>query len=503
MVSVGMHIKQLCVVTFVQHTPPKMFLSFLCIEREATSQNSLPYSSVMTVPHAGDLMYTKIHLSKTLSIRNSFQGRPWQHFSLSSEQRFVLGLNFWEQMNMATVNFLKLCCLASKWNATTVKPFTYNSRFYGLRNFKADDYVNISLPAKELDLLYNIDSLNSVLYRHRIPQLVNYNDFLHHSVRNLTVLHFIAEREVREVPVMEGWVKEELPRLFQYDNVVDCSRLLRAYATKLLTALTAETEHVGVKSFQFGKYYCVNMSQMTSPQEIARKAGLKRFGNFSVVVVNWRGMTNQTMISSARGLHLNNRVLMQDSCHYELPPTFDNIVAHSDVVLRAVQQHMEHLNLDRFTAVHFRSEKMGTRSPRFPGSFERCFLEALGIRDRILRSRINLTAITLVDYGPYSSDTCKKCRGSTEMRRLLRKWHVKPLPHFDPTVTGASEDSGFAAAVEMELLVHGEYLILCGGGAFQSQAALRFLKRNPKDGRQRLFRVCLDDPSVQRVMRTG
>ena len=137
-----------------------MFLSFLCIEREATSQNSLPYSSVLTVPHAaaGDLMYTKIHLSKTLSIRNSFQGRP-RYFSLSSEQRFVLGLNFWEQMNMATVNFFKLCCLASKWNATTVKPFTYNSRFYGLRKFKADDYVNNSLPAKELDLLYNIDIL--------------------------------------------------------------------------------------------------------------------------------------------------------------------------------------------------------------------------------------------------------------------------------------------------------------------------------------------------------
>ena len=475
----------------------------MCIEREVAIENALPYRSVLDVPHADDHMHTNTHLSKTLSIRNPIKGTPWQHFNFSaSEQRFVLGLNFWEQMNMATVNFFKLCCLASKWNATTVKPFTYNSRFYGLRNFKADDNVNISLPANELDLLYNMDSLNSMLYRHGIPHLVDYDEFLRRSVRNLTVLHFIAEREVREIPVMQGRVKEEMLRFFQYDNVVDCSRLLRRYARKLQTALTAETDRIGVKPFEFDKYFCINMSGMTSPQEIAKKAGLERSGQLSIVVVNWRGMTNQTVISSAKGLHLSNRVLMQDSCRNELPPTFENIVAHSDTVLWAVQQHLGHLNLNRFTAIHFRSEKMGTRSPRFPGSFETCFLEALKIKDKILRSRSNLTAITLVDYGPYSSDTCKKCRGSTEMRRLLRKWHVKTLPHFDPVVTGASEDSGFAAAVEMELLVHGEYLVLCGGGAFQSQAALRFLKRNPKDGRHRLFRVCVDDPSVRKAMGT-
>ena len=49
---------------------------------------------------------------------------------------FILSLNYWEQFTMATANLLALICLGSKWNATTVQPFTFNSRLYGLRDFK-------------------------------------------------------------------------------------------------------------------------------------------------------------------------------------------------------------------------------------------------------------------------------------------------------------------------------------------------------------------------------
>lgn len=50
--------------------------------------------------------------------------------------RFIFSLNYWEQFTMATVNLLSLVCLGNKWNATTVQPYTFNSRLYGLRNFK-------------------------------------------------------------------------------------------------------------------------------------------------------------------------------------------------------------------------------------------------------------------------------------------------------------------------------------------------------------------------------
>lgn len=400
---------------------------------------------------------------------------------------------------MATLNFFKLACLASKWNARTVKPFTCNSRLYGLRNFKADDNINNTGPMQELDLLYNIDSLNQVLRHRGIPELVTFDDFLLHSVRNLTVLHFIPEKEVREIPVMHGTTRRVISRHFKLDHIIDCSKILVGYANQLLNVLTAETDRVSVRPFHITKYFCINMSHLTSSMEIMKRVGISYHGNVSVVVVNWRGMTNQTMIASAKGLHSTNRILMPDNCHSELQ-TGNIMVAHSNTVMLAVEQHLRRLSLDRFVAIHFRTEKMGTRSPRFPGSFERCFLKALQIKDEILKSGTSMTVVYLVDYGPYSSDTCRKCRGSAEMKRILRKWQIKTLSHFDPVSAGSSEDSGFAAAVEMELLAHGDYLVLCGGGAFQGQAALRFLKRNPKEGRQRLFRVCVDDKSVQSVM---
>lgn len=58
-----------------------------------------------------------------------------QHSNVTP-QRFVFSLNYWEQFTMATVNLLSLVCLGSRWNATTVQPYTFNSRLYGLRNFK-------------------------------------------------------------------------------------------------------------------------------------------------------------------------------------------------------------------------------------------------------------------------------------------------------------------------------------------------------------------------------
>lgn len=55
--------------------------------------------------------------------------------------RYILSLNYWEQFTMATVNLFGLVCLGKLWNATTVQPFTFNSRLYGLRNLKPGRFV--------------------------------------------------------------------------------------------------------------------------------------------------------------------------------------------------------------------------------------------------------------------------------------------------------------------------------------------------------------------------
>ena len=59
--------------------------------------------------------------------------------SRPTTKRFVLGLNYWEQLTMATINMYRLICLGERWNASVVQPFTLDSRLYGLRNFKAGE----------------------------------------------------------------------------------------------------------------------------------------------------------------------------------------------------------------------------------------------------------------------------------------------------------------------------------------------------------------------------
>ncbi len=59
--------------------------------------------------------------------------------------RYILSLNYWEQFTMATVNLFGLVCLGKLWNATTVQPFTFNSRLYGLRNFKPGELLTYFL----------------------------------------------------------------------------------------------------------------------------------------------------------------------------------------------------------------------------------------------------------------------------------------------------------------------------------------------------------------------
>ena len=51
--------------------------------------------------------------------------------------RFIIGINYWEQLTMAMINMYRLVCLGERWNASVVQPFTLDSRLYGLRNFKA------------------------------------------------------------------------------------------------------------------------------------------------------------------------------------------------------------------------------------------------------------------------------------------------------------------------------------------------------------------------------
>lgn len=113
---------------------PIAFLFFYYVHhyRETTKQINQVYNDYGVSRYNGIVTWkdvTHSQISVNLGERNN-----------TLTNRFILGINFWEQLTMATNNLLHLVCLGAAWNASTVQPFTSNSRLYGLRNFLAGEY---------------------------------------------------------------------------------------------------------------------------------------------------------------------------------------------------------------------------------------------------------------------------------------------------------------------------------------------------------------------------
>ena len=424
------------------------------------------------------------------------RGKRLQFKDVGPTYRFVMGLNFWEQFNKAVSNFFHLVFLASMWHSQTVVPFTYNSRLYGLRHYKPDDNMEQKEPALDLSVIYDPFSLEAAVANLGLPPLVSFNDFLALAKRELVVVHFISDKPAHEIPVLEGDTRTYLLEGFSHSNVVDCHSHLAAFASMLLQNLNYEAVSRRVSPFTIHRYFCVNMSHLTTPRELASKIGIDSGdSNSSLVIFNWRGSSDNPVIkSSATGSHLNKRIMIS-----EVEPRNPGLIAHSDQVITATKHFLQYLNLTGdYLAIHLRSEKIGFREPRFKGSTRACMDKVLRIRDQILTPTPSLQTIVITDYGPYSSDTCKHCKGGEAMKELLSEVGIVPV-HYDPLLLGTVVDRGFAAAVEMRVLASARFLIVCGGGAYQSRMIQRFLNGQP-NAKQRLFTICVDDNDVKKLV---
>ena len=414
--------------------------------------------------------------------------------------RFVLALNYWEQLTMATCNFAHLLCLAGRWKAEAVLPFTFNSRLYGLPNFKPDDNINASRLGQSLDTVYDIDKLGEVFARHGLPQPVRFQQFIEEAAREVVLLHFLFEKEAHELPVLLGGQRERISTAFQSSIIIDCADILQRYSKLVSSALSDLTYSLNLPRFTITQYYCVNSSEMTSPGQLASRIGFGDEDDVTVIVVNWRGTSDKkTVFNSATGTHSNKRITMSGMCNISLAG--HDYFQHSSVVKETAQRFIRDLGLtEQFIAVHFRSEKVAMRGERYPSAIPLCFHEVVRIVKTLLKTKKHLlpssssfSVVYLLDTGPYSSDTCRSCRGGREMRELLQGEGLA-VTTFDPVEYSLPADSGLAAAVEASLLSAASYLVLCGGGGFQNQVALGFLAHRMK---RELFQVCHTEGSLK------
>ena len=325
------------------------------------------------------------------------------------------------------------------------------------------------------------------------------------------MVHYISPKETHELTVMRGEMKFRIERGFAVKPVIDCKDHLSNYRYTIENALNAELDLFRSptlqRPFHVAKYWCVNMSAFSTPQESALRM---EFGtsDVTVLIVNWRGFGKGKFVKrSVRGLHANNRIAMLNACGHHLSSTWRHLISYSPLVEQTAWRFSTSLGLspgDKFAAIHIRSEKLGLREPRLPGITTACFDELLRLKGRVMQEHPSLKVFYFTDYGPFSSDTCKKCRGSRDVQKFFRDRNIHPT-YFNPAHFNVTIDSGFAAAVESQFLASANFLFLCGGGGYQNQISTRFnsLKRRAGFGRRdkTIYKVCGEEGDILRLLK--
>ncbi len=373
-------------------------------------------------------------------------------------------------------------------------------------SISVDDNMRETRRAEDLQLIFNTDSMNNALEKNNFMKMTPFRTFLTNAHRGITVIHFIStNKEVHELPVMKGETGTILREKFKHKSVVDCIDILDVHKQLILSHINSEVQKLSSSypKFKIVKYFCVNMSVMITPEALSSKLQLGNPDqNESVIVVNWRGTSAQTvLVDTAKGSHPNNRIVMNSSCKNKKVTKHDiySFIQYSQLVLSTTKLFLKNKGLDvtDYVAVHIRGEKMGLREPRLRGSFKSCLEKLSAVIDDVIAMK-NRSVVYITDYGKYSSDTCKRCKSGVRVSKWIEEQRGVEELKFDPTSMSLPPDSGLAAAVETNVLASARYLIVCGGGAFQAQVINSF-RHHGNNAESRIFRVCTDDSNVPDV----
>ena len=206
-----------------------------------------------------------------------------------SNKRFVLAWMYFEQLTMATTNLFSLMWYASKMQAFTVMPFTYKSQMFGLprlmSSWKRDSRLH------PLRLLYDLQKLNKLACKYKLPLLVDFQEFLKRGSRRLIIIHLIYYSTDTTRLSHIGGPKKGLLKALHNHHMIECCSIV--YITRIVAVLGSylrrESLLSNTNNFQVHRCLCVNASLPSEPDDLLKLAGLHDSTEFSIIFTDWRG----------------------------------------------------------------------------------------------------------------------------------------------------------------------------------------------------------------------
>ena len=341
-------------------------------------------------------------------------------------KKIFFAFYYWEQLTMATNNFLHLTALAVQEGRQVVVPFVKDSWFRGAPTLHRH-HLNT------LGLYYNVTALNESLRLHGHGTLINWEGFQDACKGKLDVLIYF-------------------------------------YYSKLTSSKHAPCNHLNDENvflgIKIGRRICVNANAFKSVQRFEEEI-LKRLP--CVGIFEWRGIKK-------------GRQRTQFDIESKVPKllSFRDMISafFSAKLLRVARDFIAQHLTSNFISVHIRTEQI-LRCGGNISTVNSCLFK---LRKR-LQSIIQVATVSsppiflATDFTAFGSSS----KDVTPARKHAKSF-MKVLLPLRPVIFQPSEykivDRGAVAIVEMNILASGRRLFVLGGGTFQTWMTTQFLTKN-------------------------
>ena len=420
-------------------------------------------------------------------------------FTSGDTNSYLLTLSYHEQMSNAIMKLLGLSPVAMNLNLKIVEPFVVHSRFYGLPGFLPKGEV--AAPFYSLGTLFNISSVNEVLYRYAKASMASFKNFIFHAPRDVIVVHFVHKEFIKLREFHLAHRRSHILELVQNSEmpIVDCTNeilLDEQLYSGLQNALLNVTIKYNVPSFRIAKFLCVAGERDVTTGELYRELGP---GRKTVVFSMWRGCAYKHCNINMRHVYTqHNRPQLLYTLEGEGQNLRNGTFVPSESVFESLEYYFDYLQYDKsFLSIHVRVEKLLKRNGIFHVDLDylECCLSVLRKTVINIKRKFKLSDVLLItDVGKYGTDSCQfeECRNASEkfVNRLETMVNAKVL-NYDPSITPmAIDNSGFVALVEMNMLLRARRLITVGSGLFSQKLTELFENklRSPK-----VYAVCKEN----------
>ena len=470
--------------------------------------------------------YERVSVDITDQVRTfSFLGKFWRQMSCGWKNshyqerhtRYMLALHTAEQLTMSTSHFIEFLNMVYQWNFTGVEPFVYRSRMFALRSMHQNDINGSVHYNKLMNTSFMREKLSECLQRsdkdgqnnYTTELLIPVKKFLNESERKITLVYFSKHINAIGSHIHYS-VDTKLKNLSTNDSVVDCSQISEesGLAREVERLLNQELLNVNLHDDKFAvvQAFCIMPSVKVSLTEIQTFV-LEHIDrdvcgdiDTSIVFVSWQGKFTR-QLPDVEQLH---RCTLPTA---KIPPSAE-VVSATDRFL-----YSQDLQRSSYISVHIRFEKLFDHvySQNNPRQLLQCCMFKLDAVLRRMKEQYNLTSdsstLLLHDYGHYGTDVCRHDGRWTsrdvcvdDVHNLLSVLNETEAVEFDPVKFNVPYNSGFVSRVEGLSLNGGRFLVVIGGGSYQTSIVNRFLegnssKRSKLDGAKRqketvVYRLC-------------